>query len=679
VGEYFLKNPTAGTLWIDDLGYEIESNESIRIDENDFDGYLTPDIVTALNGGLILSTTDIGNTSGDYPTQIAIEKLTLKSTWRPKSATFASLPLIGNDHTDIRLVEDTGMLYWWDGVGVEWIQLTSTFSLTVTEYDQDPIGHNIQKLVFVEAEDDVYIDQDNNIAYIGVPDLPPSMHGEDLSITGTSLVTGRLSQSNINYKPADPAGSNVSYIINDGTFTVISPVDSDQGEIGTISLYFNQTLVATIDLEANFIEGNRDGDQDLNDYDNQGSGDIIVNGTVSLAYGYFELIRVGKYNGFKYYQSWQARFVLTDPVQLRQGWNEIYMTHEDLASGTQTSNKLDLFYDNDAGNNPTTSLPTAGTNVPVIKWLSGVQFYDAGSTWNINCLGYDVFDHVYHSSNAPIVFDTWPGLSATPIEYIDPVVIGVSSPPDIDETMNVQNWQLIQAADCMSLDARLSSYPRDPYGNYASQLTVSENIMVYSYSASSTPLREYFRDESYRLPVGDYDTIPTTITAQWDSTGNIDTYDTGNGLQVIMDKLVFPADDFTNTLPGGNPNYAPLGLETNKLYIRAFKDTSLSRAQGTLRITGVTKQQMIDEDVKVWIKVPSQTGWLSLNKGYNYATFSGIDEDGCWMHGDVQTNSDFTFGLDVNRTEFGGYMIIVKVEIPSDNGIEILHMEVIDW
>jgi hypothetical protein len=268
---------------------------------------------------------------------------------------------------------------------------------------------------------------------------------------------------------------------------------------------------------------------------------------------------------------------------------------------------------------------------------------------------------------------------STPIEYSNTSVVGVSSPPDIDEIMTINNWQLVQAANYISLDARLSALPRDPYGDYATVLSASENIMIDSFDSSSTPLKEYFRDEDYRLPVGDYDVAPITITGNWDSTGNIDIYDNGNSLQVLMDKLVFPSDDFSNTLPGGNPNYAPLGLEQNKFYYRAFKDTKLSRAQGTLRISGVTVQNMLDEKVKVWVKIPSQTGWLSLNKDYNYADFTGVDEDGCWMHRDVQTNSDFIFGLDRFRTEYGGYMVIVKVEIPSDNGIEITHMEIIDW
>ena len=159
---------------------------------------------------------------------------------------------------------------------------------------------------------------------------------------------------------------------------------------------------------------------------------------------------------------------------------------------------------------------------------------------------------------------TWPGMSTTDLPYTDLSVTGISSPPDIDEIMTVTNWPLTQASDQMSLNARLAVIPRDPYGAYMQQSSASNNIMVYSFNNYSTPLKEYFRDEDYRLLHRDYDIIPADIVAQWDSTQSLDTYDTGNQLQVFMDELIFPHDDFTNTYPSGNTNYSSLGSETNK-------------------------------------------------------------------------------------------------------------------
>ena len=52
---------------------------------------------------------------------------------------------MGNQDSDLRLVRDTGVIYRWEDSGAEWIQTTSTFSLTVEEYDGEPSGSNIEK------------------------------------------------------------------------------------------------------------------------------------------------------------------------------------------------------------------------------------------------------------------------------------------------------------------------------------------------------------------------------------------------------------------------------------------------------------------------------------------------------------------------------------------------------
>jgi hypothetical protein len=681
LGEYFLKNPTASTKTVDDLGIVISAGQSITIDENDFDGYLTQDMVAALAAGLVLSTTDIGSTLGDFPNDIAIERLTLKSHWKPAVATVGDLPVLGNESGDVRLTLDKGILYAWDQLTVQWDKVTSNFSLTVEEYDGSPSGSEIQKLVFVEAEDDVYIDADNKIAYIGPPDAPLSLNGANLVTAGTSFFTGKVSVGNINYKPSDPAGTTVSYITNDGVFTVSTPSGnySDQGEKGIISVYLNDVVIAKIDLGANFNEALRDSNQNIAAYNVAGAGDLPTAGKVTFSNGSFEILSVGKFNGFKFYQTWASRLNITNSLFFRQGWNEIYITHSGLSSGTQTSTKLNVFLDTDIGPNPVVTTVTATQKTPVYRYLSGVKYYDSPSTWDIDFTLQNGFDNAYPSNNSPATLSGWPGMTPTDIVFSDSSVSGVSNPPVVNEVMTVNNWQLIQTAGQMNPDARLTITPKDVYGVYASSLTPSQNIMVYSMAPVSTPLKEYFRDEVYRLPHGNYTTVPVSITGQWDSTQSLATYDSGDHLQLFMDDLIFPHQDFTNTLPSGNPNYLLLAAQTNKYYFRAFKSTTLSRAQGTLRLTGVSKLQMANKDIRVWIKVPSQTGWLSLNDGYNYATFTGADNDGCWMDQLSQTNSDFVFGLDRFRTEFGGYMIIVKIMIPSNSGIVVSHAEILDW
>jgi hypothetical protein len=691
MAELYLKNSTGSTVEVADIGLVIANNQSIPIDENDFDGYLTSDLIAALaddpDDGLILSTTDHPDTSGDLPKTIAQERIQLKTHWKPSRSSFANLPSDGNEDGDIRLVTTGNILYRWNQTDLEWQELTST--LEVTEIDGDPLGTNITKLVFVQPEDSVYVDQTNRTAYIGPPTAPGPLTAQNFTITGTTTYTGGLSDSNINYKTGDEEGSIVNYIINDAVFELATSSTStrcDFGDQGLVVFTLNGTALVTVDLAANFVELNRESNQSMADYDNTGTGDPVTNGIANFTgsaagKGYLQILSVGMYNGFKYYQKWTARVVITDNTLLRQGWNEVYLEHTGITPAQQ-SNVIDLFYDidtRDAGANPSINTPTVAEVTPAYQYLSGVKYYGDGSTWKTSVVGSDCFDNVYHSSNAPIVFSGWPGMSSTPILYSDASVSGVSDPPDIGESMTVTDKGFTQAANAASADARITATPRDPYGSYTPQQSASDKILVWSWGNTSTDLVEPFQDENYRLLDGSYDSIPGSITGQWDSTEDLDTYDDGKGLQLYMDELYFPTIDFSVYYPTGNPNYSLIAGETNKTYFRALKHTGTSHAHGTLRLNGITKTQLYNRDVKVWIKLPTQTGWLDLTRDYNYATFTGIDDDGCWVDRYSQTNSDFKFSSGHFYTQNSGWIIIVKILYPSSSAPRTSHMQITDW
>jgi len=511
-----------------------------------------------------------------------------------------------------------------------------------------------------------------------------SLAGQSLLTAGTSFVTGGLSDLNINYKSGDPAGDVVNYITRDSVFSITTPTGnySNYGDRGLVKLYVNGAVVATIDLGANFQIANRDGSQVMANYDVQGLGDAISNGIVSFTGGTFQVVSVQLHNGFRFYQKFQVTANITLASFLRQGYNEIYITHEGLSAqegGNQTSGILNVFYDTDVGADPSTSTPTITEDVPVFKYLSGVKYYDAGSTWQVDAAISDAFDNVYHSTGSPVVFSGWPGMASTEIRYDNSAVVGVSNPPKIGETMSVSNWSLGLAINQMSSNARMTSTPRDPYGSYTGVQSASQNILVWSYTTSSTPLIEHFRDEQYRLLNLAYSTIPVAITGQWDSTQSLDTYDDQAGLQLYMDELYFPTLNFSAYMPSGNPDYSLIASETNKVYVRAFKDTTASHASGTLRMTGITKAQLYARNIRVWIKAPTQTGWLDLTRDYNYSSFTGIDEDGCWVNRDIQSTSDFQFTLGTNYTVNSGDMVIVKVQYPNNAAPRISYMAITDW
>src|SRR6056297_3594681 len=89
---YYLKNTTTGLIIVSDLGIVLPSNSEIPIDSNNINGWLTGDLTTELQASnLVLSTTDISDSSGDMSPSEAIQALTITSEWdkdNPHTVTF---------------------------------------------------------------------------------------------------------------------------------------------------------------------------------------------------------------------------------------------------------------------------------------------------------------------------------------------------------------------------------------------------------------------------------------------------------------------------------------------------------------------------------------------------------------------------------------------------------------
>jgi len=522
----------------------------------------------------------------------------------------------------------------WGYNGTEWVvTATGTFNLTVGELDGDPVGSNVTEFyVGTNATPNVFID--GTKAYHHV-DPPPDVMEDNLSTTAT-FFTGRMSQNNVNYPPALGAGDTINYIINTANAVMTVSHDSNSfryADVGNLIAMLNTVAIANGDLSANFNEANRNGAQAIGaDYNNTGSGDPMTTGSVvftgaAAGNGSLDVNAVTWAGGIgvSMYQKGTAEVLVSSASLWRQGFNSLMLRHND-GTNDHDSNELYIFFDSDTGSDPAaTGDLVIGT--PVLKYLSGVSYYDTGTTFNLSGSVTDAFDNVYHVSNAPVTVGGFPGVATVGIVYTDASVTGVSTPPDINETMTITNYVFTLPANQQGNDIRIDMTPRDPYDDYTVFTTPVHNFTYNSMTAASTTTMELFRDESYRFPnTTDFNAVPGSITGNWTSlstlvgTGELQVYEED---QTVPNCLYHPQYDYSTGRSPISVNYTSMASDINNTYIRVFQGT-IDNSNFILRVPGISNADLsgATPNVAIDYKVPTKSVWVSMNGDYNGGTFN---------------------------------------------------------
>lgn len=449
-----------------------------------------------------------------------------------------------------------------------------------------------------------------------------SLDGKTLVASGVTFYTGKLSAGNTNYKAGGGAGSLVSYISNDTNFILSTPDQStcfNKANEGTLNYYLN-TLRDTIDMTQTGALP----------WAGATTGELIVD--VRETYGFPTL--------------WLGNADITVGTgDLRQGYSAIYLNHV-CDDETQTTTTTDVFYDNDSGANPSVNTPTIVESSAVLKYLSGVGFYNAGSVFHLGVVGSDCFDNAYHQTS-PLTW-TWnvSAFGSGDIVETDGAVTGLSTPPAVGETMTVTNKDLtIASGNNRSINARVTVTPRDPYGSYTAGQSASANRMIDCYGTTSDNLHEYFDDEYYRLPLTfDFTNKTATITSVWVSA---DVLVNGNA-QVYNGTLYYPSINFSSGyLPTNTANYS--GFNISQVYRRTFYElNSYPHSHGIIELGGITIDDL-DEvgegNINIEIQLPTQTGLLDACKPFDYGTWTASNGDGCMV-----TKSNITGGVRLEWT-----------------------------
>jgi len=543
-------------------------------------------------------------------------------------------------------------------------------------------------------EDHFVNDLGDGVVYIGAAPTPDPLGGD---LTGLpALVTGRMSQSNINYPPALAAGDIYDRITQSSTFTFSHGAGQfNNASLGNLILSINGVDVANIDLAANFQEADRGGSQDMNNYDTTGTGSPITNGVVSFVGGDLTLVSVGTTSlPSDVYQQGTAQINVT-AAALRQGYNTVQLRH--VAGGTNSTNELVWFYDTNAAggaNDPDITGLSLVEDTPSLNNLSGVPYYGSGSTFDLDLTLNDGFDNVYHQSEIPVTLDSSDfGFFTAGVDINDASVSGLSTPPDISETMAVNNFGIILGGDVQNAAPEVEATPRDPYGSYTPVTDVTDFVLM-SALPDSTDVFEGFVDERYRLPPSTNFDVPIAgmpgPPSLWDSTIALTDVSRTDELQVYDEfatpsaRLIHPVTDLSSAArnPQPAPDYSSLAAGTNFVYRRVFRSTIGARTNGILTFPGLAEADLVS-DITLRIKIPGRTVWLDLTAPFNGGTFptgaplvGGSDGEGCRINIGVNSldiNNSIEFSLGAIGTDGSSdFQLILEIGYADSGTAEVL-------
>jgi len=524
--------------------------------------------------------------------------------------------------------------------------------------------------LFDEMKVNDSIDDINEVLKDIAPSPPDTFDNKPLDKNGLTLVSGYVSQNNINYEIGP--GEYHDYLTESTTFYLYTPNSSSfaDADKGTIRLFLNGNEIDNFRLYAAFVENNAKTEQSAISYGQQANGArenegiAGTNGAIrNSSNGYISIMSVGVYNNFKMWQKGRVRINIT-PGTLRQGYNYLYVVHESPAFNRR-SLTLKLFLDT-ANARPylATQKILQETNLISTKYCSGVRYYSIGDRFNVQFTGIGLFNNTY--TMTPIEIDM-PGLQPIDLEWNHEDATGYQTPPRLGDLYNFNGEIILNEYNEYDINAVMTIKTRDPFGQGEVATTTPVNRLVNTFTNGSTDLIEYFRDEIYRLPQDNYNIIPTQRVNVWNSQNLL----MQNDALIFNKKLMYANLNFASGYkPNQVANYST--FTGQQRYFRSFYKPT-ARNGGRIQINGVTVQDITSNRILIDIKLPTQTGWLSLNKNYDVSVFTGSDGDGCLLK--VEGN-DYHYSSGTFSTANSGYMIIVRITLPTSNVPNVEYMEV---
>lgn len=355
----------------------------------------------------------------------------------------------------------------------------------------------------------------------------------------------------------------------------------------------------------------------------------------------------------------------------------VEVIHNNSTDGTFTFNQADsdnndLFYD------AQTQTATSGSvliteNTPVTKFLSGVEYFDLGSTWNIfadsiNDLNYESYPLTQYVMTAPNFGILTQNFTGPSLDFwtnaFDNAGAEVPNPTIFTTTVTPLRF---------AGNAVLSGIAQD--WTPSAPATDSNSIIIDTFPSVSTAIGvtviEGFEDEDQRR---------ASVAVAWDPVPDLPTDQLqveGGRLQVQGNGLLVPGGDYTpySPNPGGQPDYSGGGAALQS-YGRFYGDTA-SRSGGLIDF-GATAIVEADFGTNV-------TVLISLD-GVNYYNctlpyLGGIlnNGDGCRVNSGVTMMPQFEFTLGTFNTSLASNGVptnsmVVLVQMPNTSPIRLEQM-----
>jgi len=509
-----------------------------------------------------------------------------------------------------------------------------------------------------------------NMAYL-IPKTPNEV-GDNGQYTGirSGDVTFSLSNTDqVGYvssgSPADEYVDNTSSVsagtsvrfTDDNTMVITIPGGFYPADQGTLNIVRDGAVVGTLDLASAWTNDGCSYEADeVNVGDNpnhtsSGAGTDIINLTNRRC---MNTSVDGYPNFWPPYQIASMSATLTLPAGYQ---GQISVEHS--LGGSENYTYSSFFVDT-TSQTKSPAAPSVSENTAVTRYLSGVPYYAAGSTFNLSFSDSEsIFDRGYVTNPLSIDGSQFNASAKTP----SLVELGLTAPLAITDNIGTYNTTItVGAGNFRDMDVRTYCTLRDVWGSANSSNSAAGTYRIDNYGTTSTNTQENFDDENKRF-VGTEDFTNTAITwsdSSWDSTTNITSLGE-KGLVVYNGALKYPSINHSSGFLPVGPDYS--GQSGDFVYYRVFV-ASAAFTNGSITFSGWSNalSTIQGSNVEVYLRYPNCNDYGNGNTSL-WQDLS-VDEtiyggDGCLGTGSSGSTVAFSFGT-TSSVSYGN-RVIMKV------------------